>query len=43
MDSFTFTFINYFMFAGACKKQEGRGGRNVDRVALGESDVAYSC
>lgn len=43
MDNFTFTFINYFMFVGACKKQDGRGGGNVDCVALGESDVSYSC
>jgi hypothetical protein len=28
---------------GACKKQEGGGERNIDRVALGESAAAYSC
>lgn len=43
MDNFTYTFIDYIMFLGACKKQEGRGGGNVDCVALGESDASYSC
>jgi hypothetical protein len=35
--------INYFVVVGTCKKQEGGGGRNIDRVALEESAAAYSC